>query len=239
MKSRVKRHPTNPSTKYFVKRQFPKMGIPHVTQESRRQLEPVAVRSHSAHQTHRPQRGQKWSGMLFSQLRRCFYAQSSVSTRVNCQPSWRRDKIGPSHQISSFQLSELKGRSSETASSSTKLPEKLYISPQRTPPRFRWIERLPNWPLFSDLLGLWLQTFSVQSQHNQRVRHISMMTFATHKSQRFTWFFLDQNTKYNDFKCTQTTPLLGWQPHPLVLALPHSQGARFQQQSVPWNKISL
>ena len=112
----------------------------------------------------------------------------SVSTRVNCQPSWRRDKIGPSHQISSFQLSELKGRSSETASSSTKLPEKLYISPQRTPPRFRWIERLPNWPLFSDLLGLWLQTFSVQSQHNQRVRHISMMTFATHKSQRFTWF---------------------------------------------------
>lgn len=135
-----------------------------------------------------------------------------------------------------IQLSELKGRSSETASSSTKLPEKLYISTQRTPPRFRWIERLPNWPLFSDLLGLWLQTFSVQSQHNQRARHISMMTFATHKSQLFTWFFLDQNTKYNDFKCTQTTPLLGWQPHPLVLALPHSQGVRFQQQSVPWNQ---
>lgn len=103
MKSRVKRHPANPSTKHFVKRQFPKMGIPHITQESQRQLEPVAVRSHSAHQTHRPQRCQKWSGMLFSQLRRCFYAQSSVSTRVTCQPAWRREKNWP--QPSDFVIS--------------------------------------------------------------------------------------------------------------------------------------
>ena len=145
-------------------------------------------------------------------------------------------KLAPAIRFRHFNWVNWKAEARRLPAQALNSQKSLYISPQRTPPRFRWIERLPNWPLFSDLLGLWLQTFSVQSQHNQRVRHISMMTFATHKSQRFTWFFLDQNTKYNDFKCTQTTPLLGWQPHPLVLALPHSQGVRFQQQSVPWNK---
>ena len=86
----------------------------------------------------------------------------------------------------------------------TKLAEKLYI-PIANATTFQWIEP-PNWPLFSDLLGL--HRLSASSPFNQS----KAWRFDDLCDTQISVFYLviknNQNTKYGGVKCITCLPRL-------------------------------